>query len=93
MKICMFTNTYLPHVGGVARSVANFTEDLREPGHQVVAPSESISRLIAMGPFISKSNCARENGSAQFRWRRGGIMHWESAEAPRSRLSGRMDLL
>lgn len=41
MKICMFTNTYLPHVGGVARSVANFTEDLRELGHQVlvVAPT------------------------------------------------------
>ena len=41
MKICMFTNTYLPHVGGVARSVANFTEDLRELGHEVlvVAPT------------------------------------------------------
>jgi glycosyltransferase involved in cell wall biosynthesis len=41
MNICMFTNTYLPHVGGVARSVANFTQDLRENGHQVlvVAPT------------------------------------------------------
>ena len=41
MNICMFTNTYLPHVGGVARSVANFTTDLREMGHQVlvVAPT------------------------------------------------------
>ncbi|MFW5902193.1 MAG: glycosyltransferase [Thermodesulfobacteriota bacterium] len=41
MKICMFTNTYLPHVGGVARSVANFTEDLRKLGHEVlvVAPT------------------------------------------------------
>jgi glycosyltransferase involved in cell wall biosynthesis len=40
MKICMFTNTYLPHVGGVARSVHFFTEDLRARGHQVlvVAP-------------------------------------------------------
>ncbi len=40
MKICMFTNTFLPHVGGVARSVAFFTEDLIRKGHQVlvVAP-------------------------------------------------------
>lgn len=40
MNICMFTNTYLPHVGGVARSVSAFTEDLRELGHRVlvVAP-------------------------------------------------------
>ncbi len=40
MKICMFTNTFLPHVGGVARSVAFFTEDLIRNGHDVlvVAP-------------------------------------------------------
>jgi 1,2-diacylglycerol 3-alpha-glucosyltransferase len=41
MKICMFTNTYLPHVGGVARSVHSFAEDLRKLGNQVliVAPT------------------------------------------------------
>lgn len=36
MKIVMFTNTYLPHVGGVARSVAQFTRCCRERGHRVV---------------------------------------------------------
>jgi glycosyltransferase involved in cell wall biosynthesis len=37
----MFTNTYLPHVGGVARSVAIFAEDLNKLGHRVmvVAPT------------------------------------------------------
>ncbi len=37
----MFTNTYLPHVGGVARSVSTFVEDLLDRGHQVrvVAPT------------------------------------------------------
>jgi glycosyltransferase involved in cell wall biosynthesis len=37
----MFTNTYLPHVGGVARSVDFFTEDLRKLNHRVlvVAPT------------------------------------------------------
>jgi glycosyltransferase involved in cell wall biosynthesis len=41
MKIAMFTNTYLPHVGGVARSVKTFEEALRERGHDVrtVAPT------------------------------------------------------
>lgn len=41
MNICMFTNTYLPHVGGVARSVSTFTEDLLAMGHRVlvVAPT------------------------------------------------------
>jgi glycosyltransferase involved in cell wall biosynthesis len=36
----MFSNTYLPHVGGVARSVSTFAEDLRSMGHRVliVAP-------------------------------------------------------
>lgn len=43
MRICMFTNTYLPHVGGVARSVSIFAEDLREAGHRVliIAPTYS----------------------------------------------------
>lgn len=41
MNICMFTNTYLPHVGGVARSVATFKEDLLQLGHRVlvIAPT------------------------------------------------------
>ncbi len=41
MNICMFTNTYLPYVGGVARSVDFFSKDLRNRNHRVlvVAPS------------------------------------------------------
>jgi 1,2-diacylglycerol 3-alpha-glucosyltransferase len=40
MKICMMTNTYLPHVGGVARSVSTFADEFRRRGHDVlvVAP-------------------------------------------------------
>jgi glycosyltransferase involved in cell wall biosynthesis len=40
MRIAMFTNTYLPHVGGVARSVNTYEEELRSRGHEVriVAP-------------------------------------------------------
>lgn len=40
MKILMMTNTFSPHVGGVARSVESFTEAYRARGHDVlvVAP-------------------------------------------------------
>jgi 1,2-diacylglycerol 3-alpha-glucosyltransferase len=36
----MFTNTYLPHVGGVARSVSTYEEEFRRRGHHVriIAP-------------------------------------------------------
>jgi len=39
MNILMMTNTYLPHVGGVARSVATFTQELRRLGHRVIVVS------------------------------------------------------
>lgn len=40
MKIVMFTNTYLPHVGGVARSVKTLEDACRARGHEVrvIAP-------------------------------------------------------
>lgn len=40
MNIVMLTNTYLPHVGGVARSVEAFSCEYRDRGHRVliVAP-------------------------------------------------------
>lgn len=40
MKIAIFTNTYYPHVGGVANSVGSLVENMRERGHRclVVAP-------------------------------------------------------
>jgi 1,2-diacylglycerol 3-alpha-glucosyltransferase len=40
LKIAMFTNTFSPHIGGVAYSVAWLANDLRLQGHQVliVAP-------------------------------------------------------
>src|SRR5688500_8892519 len=40
MRVLMATNTFTPHVGGVARSVQSFAEHLRAAGHGVlvVAP-------------------------------------------------------
>lgn len=55
MKIVMFTNTYSPHVGGVARSVHGLARGLREVGHDVlvVAPTypdakESTDEVVRM---------------------------------------------
>lgn len=36
MNILMLTNTYLPHVGGVARSVSGLTRGLLQRGHKVL---------------------------------------------------------
>jgi glycosyltransferase involved in cell wall biosynthesis len=62
MKIVMFTNTYLPHVGGVARSVSTFDEAFTERGHdvRVVAPqfegaAESTGRVLRV-PAIQNFN-------------------------------------
>ncbi|HZL90634.1 MAG TPA: glycosyltransferase [Pirellulaceae bacterium] len=40
MNILFMTNTYLPHVGGVSRSISSFAEEFRRLGHGVltVAP-------------------------------------------------------
>ncbi len=61
MNIVMLTNTYLPHVGGVARSVSAFTEEYRSRGHRVlvVAPEfpekiedeEDVIRIHAIQNF------------------------------------------
>ena len=61
MKIAIFTNTFTPHVGGVARSVEAFTEQYRERGHVVlvVAPKfegaekneKDVFRVIAIQNF------------------------------------------
>jgi 1,2-diacylglycerol 3-alpha-glucosyltransferase len=60
MKIAMFTNTYLPHVGGVARSVNTVADACRERGHEVriiapdfegAEPSPDVLRVPAIQNF------------------------------------------
>lgn len=43
MKICLMTNTYLPHVGGVARSVSTFASEYLRLGHEVLVVAPSFS--------------------------------------------------
>lgn len=49
MKICMMTNTYLPHVGGVARSVSTFAEEYRRLGHDILVVAPAMA-----GPSLSR---------------------------------------
>jgi 1,2-diacylglycerol 3-alpha-glucosyltransferase len=64
MNISMFTNTYLPHVGGVARSVDFFAEDFRNLGHRVFviaptfpeAPEGEDPRKVQRVPAIQNFN-------------------------------------
>ena len=46
MNIVLFTNTYLPHVGGVARSVAAFCKEYRRLGHQVLIIAPEFPNML-----------------------------------------------
>ncbi len=85
MRISMFTNTYLPHIGGVARSVSTFVEDLLAAGHdvQVVAPTfpsqreddaDYILRVPAIQNFNGSDFSVRIPLSAEIREE---ILHFE----------------
>jgi 1,2-diacylglycerol 3-alpha-glucosyltransferase len=63
MNICMMTNTYLPHVGGVARSVSTFAEEYQRLGHNVlvVAPTFSGRALSRRAEGIVERVAAIQN--------------------------------
>jgi glycosyltransferase involved in cell wall biosynthesis len=43
MNLLMVTNTFTPFVGGVARSVASFTDEFRRLGHRVIVVAPTFS--------------------------------------------------
>lgn len=45
MNIVIFTNTFTPHVGGVARSVQAFTRHYRRRGHRVLTVAPEFSNM------------------------------------------------
>jgi glycosyltransferase involved in cell wall biosynthesis len=62
MNILMMTNTYLPHVGGVAQSVHRFAEAYQRKGHEtlVVAPefpgAEESEDMVVRVPAVQNFN-------------------------------------
>lgn len=55
MRICMMTNTYLPHVGGVARSVYQFTADYRRRQHAVVVVAPKYPGSERLSPRLERN--------------------------------------
>jgi 1,2-diacylglycerol 3-alpha-glucosyltransferase len=49
MRICHFTNTFLPHVGGVARAVQTLLEDQRRAHHRVLVVAPEFAEGPAPG--------------------------------------------
>ena len=75
MRICHFTNTFLPHVGGVARAVQTILEDQRRARHRVlvVAPEfaegaapAAIERSVARIPALTNFNATDFSVSLPF---------------------------
>ena len=72
MKICMMTNTYLPHVGGVARSVSTFADQYRKRKHEVlvVAPEFPGKRPPAREEaFVERVAAIQNFNGSDFSWR------------------------
>jgi glycogen synthase len=44
MNVLMLSNTYTPYVGGVARSVQSFADELRRKGHRVLVAAPRYKR-------------------------------------------------
>jgi len=49
MNVCMFTNSYLPQIGGVARSVHFFSQDLAKLGHRVLVVAPTYAKYTDSG--------------------------------------------
>jgi glycosyltransferase involved in cell wall biosynthesis len=62
MNIVMMTNTYLPMLGGVARSVAWFSEAFRQQGHRVLVVAPTFENMphherdVVRMPALQKFN-------------------------------------
>lgn len=52
MNIVLMTNTYLPHVGGVARSVHAFEEEYRRLGHNVLVIAPEFDGIVEDSPYV-----------------------------------------
>jgi glycosyltransferase involved in cell wall biosynthesis len=64
MRIVMMTNTYAPHVGGVARSVEAFAAEYRRRGHQVLVVCPEFENAPKQEPNVVRVPAIqRFNGS------------------------------
>jgi len=65
MNIVMFTNTFTPHVGGVARSVTAFAEEYRRRGHRVLVVAPTFEGMPDDEPDVIRAPAIQNfNGSS-----------------------------
>jgi glycosyltransferase involved in cell wall biosynthesis len=64
LNILMLTNTFAPHVGGVARSVQRFADEFRKRGHRVLIVAPEYEGLTEPEPDVVRVPALRNfNGS------------------------------
>ena len=66
MKIVMFTNTFSPHVGGVANSVSGLAEGLRELGHEVLVVAPVFPGASEDEAFVIRIPALQQFGGSDF---------------------------
>ncbi|MGC9455355.1 MAG: glycosyltransferase [Phycisphaerae bacterium] len=66
MKIVMFTNTYLPHVTGVSRSVDRLARSCRDRGHEVLIVAPDYKRRPSREPNVVRVAAIRELSGTDF---------------------------
>jgi 1,2-diacylglycerol 3-alpha-glucosyltransferase len=65
VNIVMFTNTFTPHVGGVARSVSAFAEAYRARGHRVLIVAPTFEDMPENEPDVVRAPAIQNfNGSS-----------------------------
>lgn len=82
MKILMMTNTYLPHIGGVARSVASFTQMFRQWGDRVMVIAPQYGDAIDESPDVVRVPAIQHFNGSDFAVRLPlpGLL-WDKVEA------------
>ena len=71
MKILMMTNTYLPHVGGVARSVSGLAQGLSRRGHEVLVVAPEFPKMrsdetASPSPQVLRVTALQQFGGSDF---------------------------
>ena len=80
MRIVMMTNTYAPHVGGVARSVEAFAAEYRRRGHQVLVVCPEFENAPKREPDVVRVPAIQRFNGSDFsvvlvtpRWLRAAV--------------------
>jgi glycogen synthase len=68
MNIALLTNTFTPHVGGVARSVESFAKAYRELGHRVLVVAPEFDDAPERKPMSSAFQRSSISTAVTFRW-------------------------